>query len=174
MNAISPAPVRRLSWHETAEALSEYVKATGFLPRQCGATSSREQWLGRWLGNQRRAAKGYDDKGNSWSAERQATLDSLVPDWKDRNVRPSTRPRETGAWLDRADAVVAFHARYGRFPSTSEGAGRYERRLARWLGNQRQARKGKGTTAWDELRLAHLDARLPDWEGGGLKHNRAN
>lgn len=155
-------PTSSENWDLSAHDLATFVTSAGRVPRQTDAETAVERRLGRWLGNQRRALKGYDEKGEAWTPERKARLDALIPGWEHRNTRPSTRPRSSVAWLTRAESLVAFIEENGHFPRSDNGDAD-ERRLGKWLVNQRQGLKGRGTTAWDDNRKAYLDIYAPGW-----------
>ena len=131
------------NWLGMARGVRAHLKRTGNFPR--GDTS-----LGRWLQVQRSA----DRRGEGWlTGERKATLDRLVPGWRD-SAQPSGP-----SWRETAHALQDFRQEHGKWPSQI-GPTAEEARLGRWLTSQRRlSRIGKIL----EDRQQWLDNHVPGW-----------
>lgn len=134
-------------WRETAEdvwnrKLAEFEAFYQANGRRAwvNAPDSTERALGVWFNN---------TKNGPLSAERSAALDAA-------DIGVLRSPDEI--WSDTLEAVIAFRAAHGRFP-TGSGKVSGERQLATWLTNQRGS-KAKMSTDRREL----MAARLPRWD----------
>ena len=136
-------------WRAMAREAAAHRARTGDFPRG-------DNHLGRWLQVQR----SLDRRGEPVLTDaRKATLDRLLPGWRD-----SAGP-DGPSWRDTARAVRDFRAEHQKWPSQI-GPNAEEARLGRWLTTQRgMARQGK---LLDE-RQRWLDARLPGWNAAGSR-----
>lgn len=133
-------------WRSRAEDLADYVDLNGGLPPY-EAGDGETAVLYRWMNYQRFLAR-----SGKLAKKRLDWLNKQVPGWL-----PPDSGRD-GAWSAMADNVAAFIAKNGRWPSVSRPD---ERRMARWVGTQRAAkRRGKLSTP----RAGWLATELPGWD----------
>jgi len=155
-------PLFTVEFLETAEQLRQFVTEHGRLPNQCLPADTHERKLGMFLRNQR----GYvaqPHRTTQGAIDRAEYLDKLVPTWRTDNRRPVVRRSRTTTFEKRVRQIIRFVRKNGHLPRAM-GATDLERTLGRFLVNQRQAAKGRGTTAWSKGRHAYLDEMLPGWD----------
>ena len=105
----------------------------------------------------------HADRSSSLTPLRHAWLDEQVPSWRTKNRRANTEARNIDTFDKRVAQVARFVEKHGYLPrSCADGA--RERALGTFLVNQRQAKRGKGTTAWTDERGSALDAAVPGWD----------
>ncbi len=131
-------------WDANADELVAFRAAHGTWPGMTAADLA-EKRLGKWLGNQRQAAR-----KDTLEAGRRERLDADAPGWNSTLA---------DVWDANADELVAFRAAHGTWPS-KWAADPAEKRLGKWLGHQRtDARKG----TLEAGRRERLDADAPGW-----------
>lgn len=136
------------AWGAAATALVAHRLAAGRWPSQVGDTRAERQ-LAMWFKRQRSAAA----SGSSClTTARWAHLDLVAPGW----LEPMGAP-----WTASADAVSAHRAQTGRWPSLGS-VDAAERKLGRWLVNQRQHARN-GAKRFGPERRAYLDEVAPGW-----------
>jgi hypothetical protein len=131
-------PPARKGWHGMLNALREFVRAHGHLPKAAETAGSLR--LGKWCVNQRRA-----QKLGLLAAERAAELET-VSGWYWGQDYDTT-------WRIMYDALCEFVRTHNRLPRTPDLAGNL--RLGPWVTSQRSAHKKGALAAW---RAALLEA----------------
>lgn len=142
-----------------AKQLQMFVERNGRLPVMCDAKDPGEKALGDFLRVQRRNIK----RGTFGAGARKAWLDARIPAWLTEGTRANTARSTAESFDARVQKVARFRAEHGRLPRMQTSR-REEDLLSRFLINQRQAKKARGTTAWSQTRSDALDAAIPGWE----------
>jgi hypothetical protein len=142
--------------------LAAFWNEHGRLPRQSGPDRTEEEARAgnvlRWV------RRRYVSLRKPLDRQLLAYLNRNVPGWATDGVRPASRGMRGKTTFTRsAHQVETFVDRHGRLP-TAKGAHPNERVLGRWLNNQRQAAKGKGTGAWTPAKQALLDRLVSGWD----------
>lgn len=155
----SPYMTTSPAWDRPARTLADYVNQTGRLPRQSGSDDAVEKKAGNAL----RALRSKLSAG-TLEPDARTWLDEHITGWAQDNSRPAARGmRGHRTFAGHARAVQRYIDRHGRMPSAS-GKSLDERRLGVFLRNNRQASKGKGTTAWTQSKHRMLDRLVPGWD----------
>jgi len=139
-------------------ALADWVNAhNGQMPRLSGAKDPVERRHGQFLHSCRRAARGGHG-ASTFSAERRALLDRLVPGWEDdRDTIFARNVEALAGWVN---------AHNGQMPRLSGAKDPVERRHGKFLNKCRLAdRGGEGASTFSAERRALLDRLVPGWEG---------
>lgn len=138
--------------------LRAFVAETGRLPRQSCAPTPRERALGDFLRVQRMRARHPERASNHRDAQI-AHLDAEVPGWLVK-TRAGTGKRGLPTPFEKSvRAVAAYVSFHDSFPTGASSAPE----LSTFLMNQRQAAKGRGTTAWSPERGQMMDRLIPGW-----------
>jgi len=148
---------RDTAFDERVHELADWVAAHDRRMPSTTAKDPIERRHGQFLSNCRTAARG--GKGaNTFTADRRALFDRLVPGWDvDRDTAFDERVHELADW-------VAAHDR--RMPSTT-AKDPVERRHGQFLSHcRRAARGGQGASAFTAERRALLDRLVPGWDVG--------
>lgn len=135
-------------WHTRFIELLRWREANpGSWPRK--SVGPQEKRMSEWLGNQRQAQK----NGNPlWSEVRESALDTHFPGWdKTHSFR----------WEETLGELILWQSSHDKFPGHTS-ADPVERRLARWLGKQKEMLAGS-RPGWTTERGKTLDRRLPGW-----------
>ncbi|WP_370118883.1 helicase associated domain-containing protein [Arthrobacter sp. MW3 TE3886] len=145
--APKPGPVSP-QWAKRCGELARFFAENGRMPfaKRHGAESG----MGRWLAQQRAAAKRDDlpeekrlalAKAGDWEATPRAQLDA-------------------NRWQERLEGLADFVASKSRFPRYRRASSEAERALGTWLHKQRQ-QAINGELATDQLQA--LNKRVPGW-----------
>lgn len=150
-----------IQWVRQAERLKEFVQKYLEFPR-VDSLSHTERTLSAWLARQRTASRGHS--GGAWSQIRQDHLDDVAPGWFTGRLALTkselTETRSFKEWLHRAEELRFFVALHGIFPSKTGGRPG-DRSLAKWLRQQRKARKEN--ERWTDEKESALDELVPGW-----------
>lgn len=143
-------------WRRYANDLVAFCRRSGGRWPSEYSTDPVEVRLNKWLGTQRRAARG-GHRHESFTASRRNHLDLVLPGWLDY------LDVQEAAWHVQAERLGRFVAQHGRAPKHGAHE-RDEHLLACWLGRRRAAaRGGVGAVALTPQRRAVLDALVPGW-----------
>ena len=143
--------VSEVQWFANADETARFHLAHQRWPSS-SAEDSVERKLGGWLSNQR---GGERTGSNGWTIERGAYLDEAAPGWRGEDPQKQ--------WESIADSVGRFNHEHHRWPSQT-GHEPTERRLGKWLSNQRSNER-TGSNRWTAERTACLDAVAAGWRG---------
>ncbi|MHB8318065.1 MAG: hypothetical protein ACYDEP_02365 [Acidimicrobiales bacterium] len=138
------------------EQLAAWVEANGRWPRG-RAVDQTEKRLAKFLSNTRTTARGKGGENQTFTPERRAYLDEVLPGWAgDRSLRVFRR---------NVDELAAWKKTNGRWPR-GKVVDQTEKRLAKFLDNTRTAARGKGNQSYTFTpeRRAYIDEMLPGWE----------
>lgn len=119
-------------------------------PHSLDAEESR---LSAWVQAQRKAKR---TMSRSWSTERSDLLDTYFPGWDIVAPTWDEMLAQLAEW-------VARPANLGRRPSSSRSADESERRLSKWIDQQRGASQGRTRSSWSVEREKALTGVLPSW-----------
>jgi len=145
--------------HELADWVNGH---NGQMPRLSGAKDPVERRHGKFLSGCRTAARGGQG-ASTFSAERRALLDRLVPGWEgeDPDTIFGRNVHELADWVN---------AHNGQMPRLSGAKDPVERRHGSFLSRCRTAaRGGQGASTFSAERRALLDRLVPGWEGQGRR-----
>ncbi|MHB8318063.1 MAG: hypothetical protein ACYDEP_02355 [Acidimicrobiales bacterium] len=136
------------------DQLAAWVEANGRWPKQ-GAADQTEKRLVEFLYGTRTAARGKGGENQTFTPERRAYLDEVLPGWEGDRSRIFKR---------NVDELAAWVEANGRWPKNG-AADQTERRLVNFLSNTRTAARGKGNRSHTLTpeRRAYLDEVLPGW-----------
>lgn len=142
---------KRPSWVERCEELAEFRRRHGRFPHNYRQDESS---LYSFLQYQRTLYRAGKLPG-----PREAFLNKHVPGW----LTPRKKDRESALWQQRADELLEFVTKHGRYPSYKIAREPNEAVLSTWLTAQRRSlRQGR----LEEARKARLDALLRSFERG--------
>jgi len=142
---------------ENVHALADWVNANNGRMPSHGAKDPVERRHGKFLSTCRRAARGGHG-ASTFSAERRALLDRLVPGWEgeDPDAVFGGKVYELADWVN---------SHNGQMPSM-KAKDPVERRHGQFLSScRRAARGGQGASTFSAERRALLDRLVPGWEG---------
>lgn len=150
---------RKKSWDETFSDLERWVGKHGRRPRSY-SSDREEARLGQWVSHMQSAASG-SIQSIPLTPARRRKLEAVVPGWN--GIRRPTW-EETVAQV--ADWVNNHEGELPTRPSDDPET----RRLASWLANQKQIRRGnvdrrtRTQTSRDRERFTYLDSLIPGWD----------
>lgn len=134
-------------WSEHLTEIVAFRAEHGHWPMQSSAEAG-ERYLALWQNRQRMTSK-----RGTLPEDRRDALDAVAPGWRIL--------RET--WETKADRLAAWHQANGNWPS-SIATDPDERKLGRWLNQQRTAER-KGTTWFTLERATYLSGKVRGWRG---------
>ncbi|MHB8318067.1 MAG: hypothetical protein ACYDEP_02375 [Acidimicrobiales bacterium] len=139
----------------TVEQLAAWKKANGRWPRD-RAVDQTEKRLAKFLDNTRTAARGKGNQSHTFTPERRAYIDEMLPGWEGDCSRIFKR---------NVDELAAWVEANGRWPKRG-ATDQTERRLVNFLSNTRTAAREKGNQShtFTPERRVYIDEMLPGWE----------